>query len=137
MALLASFVGIDRHLDPLVPDLTGARRDALALWALFKDTLPDIQARLLINAGATADEIRRALDQTLGAATSDDTVIFSFAGHGTHDHRLVAHDTEYSRIPDTTIPMAELATRFQQTRAKAILCILDCCFSGGASRACP
>jgi helicase len=132
MALLASFVGIDRHHDFQIRDLTGARRDALALWALFKDTLPDIQANLLIDSDATVDEIRKALDQTLGAATPSDTVIFSFAGHGTRDHRLVAHNTEHDRIADTTIPMAELAARFKQTQAKAVLCILDCCFSGGA-----
>jgi helicase len=35
-------------------------------------------------------------------------------------------------LADTTIPMSELASRFKQTRAKAVLCILDCCFSGGA-----
>ena len=86
----------------------------------------------LLDAEATVDEIRRTLDETLGAAGPEDTVIFSFAGHGTRDHRLVAHNTELSRLVDTTIPMAELASRFRQTRAKAVLCVLDGCFSGGA-----
>lgn len=132
MALLASFIGIDRYHDPRVRDLNGARRDAVALWALFRDTLPDIQAELLIDRDATKSGIRAQFDRTLAAATSEDTVILSFAGHGTRDHRLVAHDTEMPRLSDTTIPMAELADRFKSSRAKAVLCILDCCFSGGA-----
>jgi helicase len=31
----ARFIGIDRHIDPKIPDLVGAARDAMALWALF------------------------------------------------------------------------------------------------------
>ncbi len=132
MAILATFIGIDRHRDPLVRDLSGARRDALALWALFRDTLPAIQSNLLTDADATVEAVRASLDATFGAATADDTVIVSFAGHGTRDHRLVAHDTDPRALEATTIGMGELAARFKQTQAKAVLCILDCCFSGGA-----
>lgn len=132
MALLASFIGIDRHADLRVPDLTGARRDATALWALFTDTLPDIKAQLLIDRDATTKAVRGALDETLGAAQADDTVIVSFSGHGTHDHRLVTFDTEIDDLAATTVSMGELVTRLKQSAAGTVLCILDCCFSGGA-----
>jgi len=33
----AIFVGINKHLDATIPELSGARRDATALWALFPD----------------------------------------------------------------------------------------------------
>jgi replicative superfamily II helicase len=132
MTILATFIGIDKHLDPDIPDLTGARRDALALWALFSDTISEIQGRLLTDNEATVDAIRGALDETLGVAGSDDVVILSFSGHGTKDHRLVASDTARQDLTGTTIPMAELSERFKKSKAKAILCILDCCFSGGA-----
>ncbi|MCY4169102.1 MAG: hypothetical protein OXD36_17570 [Rhodobacter sp.] len=39
MAMKAIFVGIDRYLAPAIPGLGGARRDTLALWALFSDTI--------------------------------------------------------------------------------------------------
>jgi helicase len=39
MATYAVFVGINKQLDPTIDELTGAKRDALALWALFSDTL--------------------------------------------------------------------------------------------------
>ena len=32
MALKAAFVGINRYLDPAIPELSDARRDAMALW---------------------------------------------------------------------------------------------------------
>jgi replicative superfamily II helicase len=128
----ARFVGIDRHIDPKISDLKGAARDATALWALFSDTLQDADCKLLLNQEATAENIRRAIDETLGSAKSDDLVILTFAGHGTHDHRLVAHDTAYSNYNASTIAMSDLARQFKGASARAVICILDCCFSGGA-----
>lgn len=132
MALKAAFVGIDKYQDARIRDLTGARRDATALWALFCDTLPRIEAELITDDDATLAAIRRVLDATLGVASPDDTVILFFSGHGTRNHRLVAHDTRRDDILNTTVPMAELAERFRASQARAVLCILDCCFSGGA-----
>ncbi len=132
MALIATFIGIDKHADPRIRDLMGARRDAVALWSLFCDTLPAIHATKLIDAEATVAAIRQALDEIFYAAGPDDTIILSFAGHGTRDHRFVAHDTSLDNLAATTIPMSELSDRFKRSQAKAVLCILDCCFSGGA-----
>ena len=132
MAVLASFVGIDRFADARIRDLTGARRDALGLWSLFVDTLGGANVELLVDEHATVSRVRAALDRTLGAAGPDDTVVFTFAGHGSRDHRLVVHDTQAADVPGTSISMGELAERFQRTKARAVFCILDCCFSGGA-----
>ncbi|MDP3224165.1 MAG: caspase family protein, partial [Rubrivivax sp.] len=87
---------------------------------------------MIINEAATCAAVSQALDDTLGAATEDDIVLLSFAGHGTPDHRLVMHDTSATDIPGTTIDMASLAERFRQSRAKVVVLFLDCCFSGGA-----
>lgn len=37
-----AFIGIDRHADPLIGDLTGAARDATALWAVLSDSIIDL-----------------------------------------------------------------------------------------------
>jgi replicative superfamily II helicase len=132
MAIIANFIGIDKHLDPKNRDLSGARRDATALWALFADSIEGISAKLLVDVDATLDRIRQVLDETLGVASEDDVVILSFSGHGTHNHRLVAHNSAFDTLDQTTLPMDELAKRFRTSRARAIVCILDCCFSGGA-----
>lgn len=132
MALIGRFIGVDKYLDGNIRDLTGAKRDATALWALFTDTIKDIQSELIVDGDAKLENVEKALQDTLDAAGPDDTLIFSFAGHGTKDHKLVLHDTNSSSLTSTTLPMQDLATRFKQSKAKAILLILDCCFSGDA-----
>ena len=102
----AVFIGLDRHRDSAIRELTGARRDATALWALFSDTIDDLQSELLINENATLDRVRAALEGVLRDANETDTVVISFSGHGTHDHKFVMHDTEMGALDTTTLPMA-------------------------------
>lgn len=132
MALRGVFIGINKHSDPRIPELTGATKDAIALWALFKDSVKGITDWRLLDDEATTASIREALDASLGNAVEDDTVVIFFAGHGTPDHQLVSFDTDLSAVGQTTIPMQELADRLKRTVARASLVILDCCFSGGA-----
>ncbi len=132
MAFLSTFVGVGKHQDPGIRDLIGATRDAKALHSLFVDTIPESNPKLLVDFAATAANIRDALQTTLGMATEKDTVLFFFSGHGSHDHRLAASDTVLSALTESSIGMDELAELFKSTRARAVLCILDCCFSGGA-----
>lgn len=128
----AAFIGIDRYADPEIRDLCGAARDARALWAVFSDSIDGLQAELLTNEEASLSNVVAALDRTLDAATEDDIVLLGFAGHGTPDHRLALADTRTASLLDTTFGMDDLAARFQRSRAKAVLVLLDCCFSGGA-----
>src|SRR5215470_6908909 len=132
MALKAVFVGINKHRDSTIPELSGARRDATALWALFSDTIPRLSARLLVDERATQATVSGAILGALEAAQDDDVVIISFAGHGSPDGSLVLFDTDAANLSDTALSMATLADAFRQTRARAVLCILDCCFSGQA-----
>jgi len=133
MAIIGRFIGVNKYLDPDIRNLTGAGRDALALWALFSDTITNIDSKLLLNEDASVAGIRSSLKETFETATSEDTVILFFSGHGSKDHRLAAYDTELSKLVGTTVPMQEIADLFRQSKAKSILCILDCCFSGGAT----
>lgn len=132
MNIFSTFIGINRYSNSNIRDLTGAAKDATALWALFEDSVPGMNGKLLLDEHATAASIREVFDKTLGAATTEDVVILFFAGHGSHDNRLIVHDTDESDFGGTTIPMSELADRFKESKAGTILCILDCCFSGGA-----
>lgn len=132
MALKAGFIGINKYASNQVSDLSGARKDALALWALFKDTFPSIEAKLLIDEQATSQNVSELLNEFLNNALPEDDIILSFSGHGSQDHRLVLHETSRSNYLDTTISMSTLATLFKESKAKNIILILDCCFSGGA-----
>lgn len=132
MATKAIFIGVNKHLDPSIPELSGAARDAIALWALFTDTLQDLSAHRLIDEQATYAASSEVLRSTLASAAEGDVVIVSFAGHGSADGRLVFHDTDATNLSDTALSMTVLADAFRTTKARAVLCLLDCCFSGHA-----
>ena len=132
MALNAVFIGINRYLDPAIPELNGARRDATVLWALFTDTIEELAARLLVDEEATHTAVSEAILGTLEAAQEDDVIVISFAGHGSPDGSLVLFDTDATDLPGTALPMTALAEAFKSTKAGTVLCILDCCFSGQA-----
>ena len=132
MTLKGVFVGINTHLDPAIPELSSARRDATALWALFTDTIEELAARLLVDEEATHAAVSEVILGTLEAAQEDDVIVISFAGHGSPDGSLVLFDTDATDLPGTALPMRALADAFKSTKARTILCILDCCFGGQA-----
>lgn len=132
MAIKAVFVGINKHLDGTIPELSGARRDATALWALFTDTVDGLAARLLVDETAIRSEVSQAILGTLSAARETDVVVITFAGHGSPDGNLVLYDTNAADLAATALSMTALAEAFKGTKARAVLCILDCCFSGQA-----
>ncbi|WP_375786913.1 DEAD/DEAH box helicase [Bradyrhizobium sp. Pha-3] len=132
MAFKAVFIGINKHVDPAFSELVGARRDATALWALFSDTIDGLSAHRLLDDRATHEATSAAILGTLAAAAEDDVVLISFAGHGTPDGRLAFFDTNSADLPGTALSMTVLAEAFRYTKARIVLLILDCCFSGQA-----
>lgn len=132
MAIKAIFIGINKHLDVMVPELSGARRDATALWALFTDSIENLTARLMVDEIATYAEVSQAVLGTLSAADENDVIIITFAGHGSPDGNLVLYDTNSADLAGSALAMIDLAEAFKATKAKTVLCILDCCFSGQA-----
>src|SRR5437763_1795227 len=69
---------------------------------------PEDPAALIVDAGATVENVRRVFAETLSNADREDMVIISLSCHGSRDHRITLRDTELSRLVDTTIPMVEL-----------------------------
>ncbi|GEM86037.1 caspase family protein [Meiothermus granaticius] len=114
-------IHVDRYADQNIPDLTGAVQDAKALWALFSDSIPGIDANLLTDEKASLINIEEALEKTLLGAVPDDTVILSFSGHGSDTHRLVPHDAELTDVLGSGLPMGRLAELFQRYQAKKLL----------------
>lgn len=132
MALKGIFVGINKQLDPNIDELTGAVRDATALNALFLDSIPGFSAKLLVDELATKDNVSEAIFGTLASATDDDVIVITFAGHGSPDGGIAVYDTLCADLAGTTLSMTQIGDAFKATRARAVLCILDCCFSGHA-----
>lgn len=123
------FVGIDKYASPSINELRCAERDAQALHALFADTLGD-GGVLLRGVEAT----RSTLDQhfaRLATTSPDDVVVLAFSGHGSETHELVTYDTDLADLTGTAFPLDLLLERFKAIPARRLICVLDCCFSGG------
>ena len=129
MALKALFIGIDRYSSPRIDELNCARRDAVALEALFADTF-GCQTTLLTDEAATCERIAAEF-HSLADCTAEDTVVIAFSGHGSETHQLVTHDTDLHDLDRTTIPLATLSEWFARIPAGRLVLFLDCCFSGG------
>lgn len=129
MAFRGVFIGVDRYDSSEIGWLSCAGRDARAIHALFEDTLGD-GATLLVDEDATLSAIRDRLGE-LEQAEPDDVVVVFFSGHGASTHHLVAHDTAPDNLASTGLSLDELTERFTRIPARRLLCVLDCCFSGG------
>jgi helicase len=129
MAFYGLFIGVDRYRSPDINWLSCARRDAVALEALFADALGGATT-LLVDEDATRDRIRETF-ATLSTCGPEDTVVISFSGHGSETHELVTHDADPSNLSASAIPLDELTDWFSRIPAARLVLILDCCFSGG------
>lgn len=129
MAFHGLFVGIDRYASPDVSWLSCAKRDAVALHALFSDSLGG-GARLLTDSEATRSAIEIALSK-LSSCAEDDVVVLGFSGHGSKTHQLVTYDCDPADLDSTSIRLDKLGEFFSRIPAKRLVCFLDCCFSGG------
>ena len=129
MAFYGLFVGIDRCASSSINGLRFAKRDAAALHALFTDAFGG-ETTILTDEQATRSRIEQQLEQ-LASCTQDDVVVISFSGHGTRTHHLVAYDTEKRDLGNTGLSLEMLGHYLSRIAARRLICILDCCFSGG------
>ena len=123
------FVGIDRYASPGINELAFAERDARALHALFADTLGS-GGELLVGKDANRATIEKQFENLAGC-NPDDVVVISFSGHGSETHELVTYDADPADLASTCIPLDLLTEWFKQIPARHLVCIMDCCFSGG------
>jgi len=129
MAFKGLFIGIDRYASQRISWLSCARRDAVALHALFTDTLGGV-SKLITDEDATYSEIQKQFEQ-FADCNKNDVVVVAFSGHGTPTHELVTFDADRDNTESTCIPLDTLTEWFSRIPARRLICILDCCFSGG------
>jgi len=132
MARRALLVGIDEY--DFGGNLTGCINDATAMRALLTrnyDGSPNYDCRLLTSAGSeriTRGNLRHTWEQLFDNFSDD--ILFYFSGHGTPTQiggYLVTQDSDEH---DPGLPMNELLQLANQSQAREVLLILDCCFSG-------
>jgi helicase len=130
MAFKGLFIGIDRCASSRINWLSYARRDAVALHALFTDTFGG-DTSLLTDENATRPEIEMGFEG-LATCAKEDVIVVSFSGHGIRSHHLVTYDTDVRDLDGSGVPLGALSQWISCIPARRLICILDCCFSGGA-----
>lgn len=129
MAFRGLFIGIDRYASQDIDELICARRDAMALEALFSDTLGG-ESSLLTDESATREGLEAEFGR-LARCDPEDTVVIAFSGHGSETHELVTHDADLADLSGSAVPLDILQEWFARIPAKRLVLFLDCCFSGG------
>ena len=130
-------VGVSQYLDPTTTRLPGVANDVRAMAALLtsdKGAFSTNGMVVLVDADATKAAIESALDVTLGGATERDTVLVYLAGHGAldaSDAYFVPYDGDGTDLGRTCIQLSGLKARFESTRSRRVVLMLDSCHSGG------
>jgi hypothetical protein len=136
------FIGVSRYggrlSDLLYTDRDALRvRDALVRGAGVRaeDTVA------LVDAEATSEAVAAALRQIASEMRPDDTLVFFFSGHGNRVARAAGSDAadpdgvdETIELYDTSLRDDELKEAFQEVPGRALLVVLDSCFSGGFAK---
>ncbi|MFE3400326.1 DEAD/DEAH box helicase [Streptomyces anulatus] len=131
MAFYGLFVGID-YYESDFRSLRFAKRDAIALCALFDDNLEG-RATLLLDSDATKERLVAELRCLAEASTDEDFVVIAFSGHGVPGGALAAYDVSPDDPAKGSLPLDDLAELIRRIPARALLLVLDCCFSGHAA----
>lgn len=128
----ALLVGIDDYASGT---LTGCVNDAAKMCELLsrhQDETPNFDCRPMLSPPSgtriTRPALRAAIDDLF--ATETEVSLFFFAGHGTVNNLggyLVTQDaTKY----DEGVPMSNVLSLANNSRAREIVILLDCCHSG-------
>lgn len=127
------FVGIDYYKSDYTR-LRFAKRDAIALSALFEDNLTG-KSTLLLDGDATKEKFVTEMRHLADVSTNEhlDLVVVAFSGHGITGGALATYDTSPDTVSETSLSLDDFAELARGIRAGALLLVLDCCFSGHAA----
>jgi hypothetical protein len=133
-------VGVYDYDDPALTKPRYADADAEMFGKLWEQKGSSGRVSILLNRQATRGAMRKAIEERLGAASRDDTVLLFFAGHGESwtdsagqtKSGLLLQDTSKGQYEEYYAFDDLLADLHTHVKAKNLLLILDCCHSGAA-----
>ncbi|MET8683786.1 caspase family protein [Streptomyces sp. NPDC004732] len=140
----AFLAGIDAYPPQTAAPLTGCVNDVTQAAALLAArTGGTAETRIVVNEAVTAAAVEDGIAQFLGAAGPGDTALFWFSGHGTQQAAygtdLLIESTGRNQAlmcVDEPLPDKRLGALLDGVAARGahVAAVLDCCFSGGATR---
>jgi biotin carboxyl carrier protein len=134
---LAVVVAVDRYDSPALQRLVAPAADAEALASVLGDPeLGEFAVDVVHN--PTSWEVAHRVEDLFADRRPDDTVLLHFSGHGLKDAGgrlyLAATNTKPERLASTAVAATWLNNVMQDSRARRILLLLDCCYGGAFER---
>ena len=150
----ALIIGVNKYEKSHFPNLKGAVNDAKLIYQTLLDTgVPRKNLIKLTDEKATKKRIENEWQKLIGRSKAGDTLIFSFAGHGTQEKDqngdealldpedtldetlLLSGYTESPRIAtNERLVDDEMYTLFKRASGRRIIYVADSCHSGGTTR---
>lgn len=136
----AALIGVSRYTDPQFTAIPAAANNVADLARLVTaptgTALDNSQCAILVDP-TQGTQVGVAVARA--ASEADDVLLVYYAGHGVVDRRgrlyLALTDTDYNHPEWSSVPFATLRDALSDSRARARILILDCCFSGRAFEA--
>ncbi|GEC05762.1 hypothetical protein SSP24_34170 [Streptomyces spinoverrucosus] len=136
--------GINDYPSEIAPPLKGCVNDVTEAHRLLSArTAGAAQVRTVLDGAATVAAVEDGIRTFLGAAGPGDTALFWFSGHGTQQVAtgpdLLIEATGFNQAlvcADGPLPDKRLGALLDAVAARGahVVAVLDCCYSGGASR---
>jgi len=137
----AVIIGINKYKN--TRELNYAVQDAESIKSmLIADyKFPESNIKMLTNDQATRETIRESIYDVIQKASEDDQILIFFAGHGETEvlptggemGYLLPVEGEPSKLYLTALPMSEIKSIANMTRAKHVLFLVDACYGGLAT----
>ncbi|WP_077193754.1 caspase, EACC1-associated type [Streptomyces lydicus] len=129
----ALLIATGRYESPALKPLRSPRQDCEGLAAVLGDpAIGGFAVQQLVD-GASY-EVKRALEQFFRNRGRDDLLLLHLSCHGIKDDEghlsFAARDTDKDLPASTAVPAAFLQDQMARCRARTIVVLLDCCYSG-------
>ncbi len=121
------FVGVSDY--EFINDLYYGDDDAVDFYNTFAPVWGTSNTRLLVDSQAAESDILDAISWLAENADVNDTVVFTYSGHGSESGALCPYDITFD---GSGISPRELSEALDQIQAEKIVVILDMCYAGKA-----
>jgi caspase domain-containing protein/SIR2-like protein len=134
----ALLVGAAQYQHPdECPDLRTPAADVEAMADVLQRPECGFSATTLID--PTKTQFASEIEEMLGKAGREDTVLLYFSGHGkkasTGGLLLCTKETKGTALQATSVRVADIKEAITTTKAKLVILVFDCCYSGEAVQA--
>lgn len=126
-------VGVDKYLFEGYTPLSSITNDVNQLENIIKKYFVFDQIDTFKGEKAMKENIEAAINNLFLNCNETDTLILYWSGHGdriNNNGYLVCRDSKAEDVTNDKISMSELAKIIDSSKAKAVLVIVDCCYSG-------